>query len=137
MVSPEYLAATTRFYQHHVCRLFPWPAPLRRAVAGAGESVYRTMWGENEFLMTGTLRAYDRTSALPGLSVPTLYLCGRYDEATPGACAEYARLTPNAEVVVFERSAHMAVLEEEVAFRQAVDVFLTRTERDGSLASRP
>jgi proline iminopeptidase len=129
--SPEYLAATSRFYQHHVCRMYPWPPALQRAVAGAGEHVYRTMWGENEFLMTGTLRAYDRTDALATLRVPVLYLCGRYDEATPGACAEYAEKTPLAEVVVFERSAHMAMLEEEAAFRRAVAGFLDEIERGG------
>lgn len=129
--SPEYLAATARFYQHHVCRVFPWPPALRRAVAGAGEAVYRTMWGENEFLMTGTLRDYDRTGALARISVPTLYLCGRFDEATPDACAEYARRTPHAEVMVFERSAHMAMLEEEAAFRRVVDEYLVRAERAG------
>ena len=126
--SPEYLAATARFYQHHVCRLYPWPPALRRAVSGAGEDVYRAMWGENEFLMTGSLRSYDRTPSLADVRVPTLYICGRYDEGTPGACAEYASLTPRSEVVVLERSSHMSMLEEEDSFRRAVAEFLARSE---------
>lgn len=127
--SPGYQAATARFYQHHVCRLFPWPLALRRAAAGAGEAVYRSMWGENEFLMTGSLRDYDGTASLRDVRVPTLYVCGRYDEGTPGACAEYARQTPRAEVIVLERSSHMAMLEEEAEFRRAVAEFLGRAER--------
>lgn len=132
--APEYQRATAQFYQHHLCRLYPWPEPLLRAVAGAGAESYSAMWGPNEFLMTGVLKDYDRTDRLHEIALPTLFACGRYDEATPEATAWYQSLLPGSELAVFERSAHLPMLEEQGAFLRVIGEFLDRT--DGPLPPR-
>ena len=76
----------------------PRPPPLQRAREGAGEAVYRAMWGPNEFVMEGNLSDYERADRLPELALPTLFTCGRYDEASPEATALYADLVPGAQV---------------------------------------
>jgi proline iminopeptidase len=126
--SAEYLQATQRFYQHHLCRLYPWPAALRRSLAAAGDEVYRTLWGPNEFTVTGALRDYDRTGRLGEIRVPTLFAGGAWDEATPGATEWYQRLLPGSERVVFRRSAHVPMLEETERFVEEVRGFLARAE---------
>lgn len=135
--SPEYQAAVARFYQHHLCRLQPWPEPLLRSIAGAGEAVYRSMWGPNEFTVIGSLAGYDRADMLEDLDIPTLLTCGRFDEATPEAAAWYASLLPRAEMAVFEVSAHVPHLEEPTSYVERVRAFLRGVESlDAEAAGR-
>jgi proline iminopeptidase len=91
--------------------------------------VYNTMWGPNEFFMTGNLLNYDRTARLSEIDIPTLFTCGRYDEATPDATAWYQRLRPKSELVVFEQSAHLPHLEETERYLQTVRNFLWQVEQ--------
>ncbi len=127
--SEEYAAATMEFYKQYLCRLDPWPAELKEAFANFGENVYTTMWGPSEFYSTGNLRNYDRTNRLNEISVPTLFTCGRYDEATPEATAWYQSLLPGSKLAVFEKSAHMTMLEEPELYAQVVRDFLRQVEQ--------
>ena len=85
---PAYEAAVREFYKRHLCRLDPWPEPLRRSARHlTGNVVYETMGGPNECIMRGTLHDWDRLERLGEIPVPTLITVGRYDEITP-TCAE-------------------------------------------------
>ncbi len=128
--SEEYEAATMEFYRRHLCRLDPWPDAMQRMMAGVGLPVYNAMWGPNEFFMTGNLLDYDRTGRLHEITVPTLFTCGRYDEATPDATAWYQSLLPGSEIAVFEQSAHVPHLEETGRYLQVVRDFLCRVDRN-------
>jgi len=121
---PEYQSAKDAYYARHVCRLRPIPAGYAQAIATTGHDVYETMWGPSEFCATGTLLDYDRTDRLGEIAVPTLFTCGRFDEATPEATAWYASLIPGAGVAVFKQSAHMPHLEEEEGYLATVSDFL-------------
>ncbi len=125
----EYQTASREFYQRYVWRLDPLPEAVARARSGANHAVYGFMWGPNEFSVTGTLADYDRTARLGEIRVPTLFTCGRYDEATPGATAWYHRLVPGSEMVIFEESAHLPHLGESERYVQVVRDFLRRAER--------
>ncbi len=127
----EYEAASLEFYRRHVCRLNPWPRPMHQMLRGIGTEVYNAMWGPNEFVATGTLKDYDRCPRLGEIAIPALFLCGRYDEATPESTAFYARKVRGAEMVVFEKSAHMPHLEETAKFLRVIRKFFHRVEREG------
>jgi proline iminopeptidase len=86
------------------------------------------MWGPTEFFVTGNLSNYDRTSRLSELDVPTLFTCGRYDEATPDTTAWYQSLLRGSEMVVFENSSHMSQLEEKEHYLEVVKQFLDNAE---------
>lgn len=122
--SEEYEEAVMEFYRIHLCRMDPWPEVLEQTLVGAGLQVYHTMWGPSEFFMTGNLADYDRTSRVGELVVPTLFTCGRYDEASPDATAWYQSLIPQAEIAIFENSSHMPHLEEMEFYLQVVRDFL-------------
>lgn len=126
--APAYQMATMEFYRRHLCRLDPWPPQLLRSLEGAGLPVYETMWGPNEFTITGALRAYDRTDSLAALQLPVLFTCGRYDEATPETTAFYSERLSGSRLAVFERSAHMPHLEEPDVYLSAVHGFLRSVE---------
>jgi len=76
-------------------------------------------------VLLGTFNTLD---ALPGVDVPALVIAGRHDGITPpGPGAErIAGLLQEAEVVVFENSAHYPFIEEEGAFFETLDTWLAR-----------
>ncbi|MCT8138469.1 proline iminopeptidase-family hydrolase [Anaerobacillus sp. CMMVII] len=122
--SQEYREATQEFNKNFVCRLDPWPEFLKKGAHLKNSEVYNMMWGPSEFHVTGNLKHFDCTSRLHEISVPTLFTCGRFDEATPEATKYYSSLTPNSKMHVFEESAHMPYLEETDEFLQVVRNFL-------------
>jgi proline-specific peptidase len=125
---PEYQAAVAEYYRQHLCRMRPWPAALERAFAGASQAVYETMWGPNEFTVTGVLATYERAERLSEITLPTLFTCGRFDEATPGATAWYQGKVAGSRLRVFEDSAHLPHLEQAGAYAGAVQAFLRECE---------
>jgi len=122
--SNEYQEAVQVFYERHLCRTLPWPAPLKASLDKGNFDLYVTMWGETEFLATGTLRDYDGTQNLPRIEAPTLFTCGEFNEAAPATMYRYSQLVRNAEVRVFNDASHTPHLEQTAAFNQAVAVFL-------------
>jgi proline-specific peptidase len=126
---PEFVAAMTEFYRRHLCRLNVWPVELERAFAGFGTEVYETMWGPSEFgPVTGVLKDWDVTSRVHEIATPSLVTGGRYDEATPAHMKVLKEQLQDAEMVVFQRSAHVAFLEEPDAYLSTVQSFLERVE---------
>jgi proline-specific peptidase len=127
--NPEYQAAVMEFYKLYLCRLDPWPDCLMRSVANLeGNQVYLTMNGPNEFTVVGNLKDWERRDRIHKIEVPTLVTVGGYDEV-PLACAE--TLHDNirgSELVVFDQSSHMAMLEETDEYVRRLVDFLTRVE---------
>ena len=96
------------FYGKHLCRLDPWPQPMQDAMAGMNQQLYAFMNGPSEFTLTGTLKDFDITPKLGSLQVPTLVVCGQYDEAVPQTSKYYASLIPGADFAEIEGAAHIA-----------------------------
>jgi proline iminopeptidase len=123
---PDYVAAVDVFYRHHLCRADPWPEALVRSGEQMdGNQVYLTMNGPTEFDVIGRLREWDRTADLGRITVPTLVTCGRYDEITPACSETITAGIPDARMHVFERSAHIAHLEEGEEYAALVEEFLS------------
>ena len=93
--------------------------------------VYNTMWGPSEAHPTGVLAGWDVTPRLGEIDVPTLVLCGRYDEATPHQAEIIAAGIDGSELVVFEESAHMTPVEEPDRYLAVVRDFLYGVENIG------
>jgi pimeloyl-ACP methyl ester carboxylesterase len=120
--------AEEEFKRRHICRLDPEPAVLALARAQFGAQVYETMWGPNEFTVTGTLKEWDVIDRLGEIEVPTLITSGRHDECTPALVEPLASGIPGAEWVLFEESAHMPYLEEPERYLEVVGSFLAQVE---------
>ena len=128
--NPEYEEAMMEFYTRFVCRLDPWPDPLERSLNNlmTNAGAYEAIQGPNEFTITGNLKDWDRTDRLSEITVPTLITCGRHDELGP-ACADTLHSgISNSEVHIFEKSAHVAHLEETESYLQVMREFLCRVE---------
>ena len=125
--APEYLDAVGVFYQNFFCRLDPYPEPLLRSAANVdGNQVYATMNGPNEFVMTGNLASWDRTSQLCRIRKPILLTRGRYDEFAPACTDTLERHLPVVERVEFPHSAHMAMWEDRESYMRTVGSFLAK-----------
>jgi proline-specific peptidase len=127
---PEYERAVFAFLHRHLCRLDPWPPVVEELIRATNLEVYNTMWGPSEAYPTGVLADWDVTSRLGEIHVPALVLCGRYDEATPLQAETIAAVLPDAELVIFEESAHVAPVEEPDLYLATVRAFLARVETD-------
>ena len=122
--NPEYLAAVQILLDRHLCRVQPWPDELTRSMENMGLSVYNTMWGPNEFTLTGTLASWDRLDRLGEVDIPTLIVCGRYDEVVP-ACSETMHAgIRGSRLAIFENSSHLCHMEEPEAFFSLLVGFL-------------
>jgi len=119
----EYFGALMVFLQRHICRLDEWPPTLLDSNPMLTQS-YQTMWGINEFTVTGNLKTWDRTARLGEINVPTLITCGRYDETTPGCAETLHRGIRGSQLNIFEQSAHMTFLEQPEEFNAVVGRFL-------------
>jgi proline-specific peptidase len=124
---PAYEEACLVFYNRHVCRV-PWSDSVSRSFAQMPNEVYMTMNGPSEFHCIGTLRTWDVTPRLGEITIPTLVISGRYDEATPKISKEVSDAIPGAEWVLFEESSHTSYLEEPERYLATVGSFLERVE---------
>ena len=102
---------------------------MQRADEGFAGEVYKTMWGENDWNVEGNLKGYDRTARLGEIQQPTLFTCGRHDEATPATTAYYRSLVQGAKLVVFEDSLHVPHVEERDEYLGALREFLAEPVR--------
>ncbi|MDR6505587.1 proline iminopeptidase-family hydrolase [Arthrobacter oryzae] len=126
--SEEYQEASMEFYRRHVCRLDPWPDALMRTFGQLNLTIYERMQGPSEFVITGIHKDYDVTDRLGGLTVPTLFMCGRYGETRPEETKYYQSLVPGSEAVIFEESSHLPHLEEPARYAQVLREFLHRCD---------
>lgn len=71
------------------------------------------------------IAAVDTTARLPRIGVPALVLAGALDQGTPVAmAATIARGIPGARLVVLPDASHLSVLEQPVAFKEALQDWL-------------
>ena len=122
---PEYLKAVARvFYRNFVCRLPNWPEEVTNAFNDMSIPVYWTMNGPNEFTIIGNLKDWDITARLPEIKVPTLVTVGRYDEVTPKVAETIHHGIEGSKLIVFEKSAHLTMWDEEEAYLKTVKDFV-------------
>lgn len=125
---PAYQRAILELSARHLRRA--WPFELQTSVDEVDELLssgtlafgpaYEHMWGPNEFVCTGPLLDWDVTEELHRITVPTLIICGYYDEFTMGSSRTLADGISDSEFVVLGNSSHMNMMEKEAALYMAV-----------------
>ncbi|KAI5114837.1 hypothetical protein M0805_001811, partial [Coniferiporia weirii] len=107
--SKEYEDAMNVFYAKHLCRVQPMPEDVAKSFVAMAEdsTVYHTMNGPSEFHITGSLKEWTIIPELHRISVPTLILNGRYDEAQDACVEPFFWRIPRAKWYTFPESSHM------------------------------
>lgn len=126
--NPEYLAGVEELYRRNLCRVWPWPEPLQRAIQHVAGPVYNTMWGPNEFTCTGNLIEFDRTDRLGEIDVPTLITVGEFDEVDPSCAQTLHDGIRGSQLEILEGCAHCGHLEDYPRYRAILLRFLNRVD---------
>ncbi|MEU8819931.1 proline iminopeptidase-family hydrolase [Actinoplanes sp. NPDC048796] len=128
--APEYLAAVQVFYDNFLYRGKELPDALLRTIANLdGNQVYATMNGPNEFVVTGNLAPWNRTSRLRELKLPFLLTRGRFDEFEVRCLDGLENRLPHTERAEFANTAHFAWLEDERAYIATLRSYLRRQDK--------
>ncbi|MEO9803486.1 MAG: proline iminopeptidase-family hydrolase [Reichenbachiella sp.] len=122
--SPEFLQAMDVYYQAYVARKLPWDANMDSTFSQMNPEVYNHMWGPSEFRAMGNLKNFDRLDTAKKIAVPTLFLCGEYDEAQPATVKYYQSLVPNSRFTIIENSAHALTHDNPEKHNAVVGQFL-------------
>jgi len=125
----EYQEAMMVYYRQHIARKLPWSADIDSTFAYLGEDVYTYMNGPSEFTFTGTMQHYDATNRLQQIRVPSLFICGEYDEARPETTKYYAGLVPNSRFAVIKNAAHMTMQDNPEQDIKEIINFLDEIEK--------
>lgn len=121
---PAYASLMDKLYHRHVCRLDPWPEPLLRTFNKVNVHIYNYMQGPNEFMITGTLKTWDRWADLPKIKTSTLVMGARYDEMDPDQIRREGKLIPGARTWISGRGSHLAMYDDQEAYFAALVPFL-------------
>jgi len=135
--SKEYKKASEEFDRKHYCLVHPYPEVVQNAKKVANNRIYEIMWGPSEFSCTGNLSGYDITGKLGDVEVPVFLSCGRHDEILVKTLEYYRSLFKNAQMHVFEESAHIPYVEEPDLYVEVARNFLYEAENRSGLDSEP
>jgi proline iminopeptidase len=124
----EYKSAMKEFSRRFICRIEVDPEERAKTSELGNLEVYNTMWGPSEFCVTGNLKEFDCTPRLHEIESPSLFLCGRFDEATPESTSYFSSLVKDSKLHIFEESAHSPYREQPDEYVKVVNKFLSSHE---------
>ena len=129
--SKVYQAAKMTFYLKHVLRNDKKLKELMKKSADTmknGVKISNYMWGASEFKPTGTLKNYNQVGGLKNINIPTLFVCGQYDEATPETVMKYHRKVNNSQMKVLKGCSHAVFMEKPKLVLKTFRDFLLQLE---------
>jgi len=130
--NPGFKQAIRAYYWKYIRRNPRITTPYDVPRKAGNDIMYNYMWGPSEFTATGTLKTYDRLDILPGISIPTLWITGEFDEARPVTVKYYSSLTPGSSFAVIEDAAHATMHDNPEDNLILIRQFLGRTRSNQS-----
>ncbi len=116
-VNPQYMALLDKyFYPEHVLRLKTYPDPVKRGFAHCNETIYKLMQGPSEFGASGRLLHWDRSAALPQITVPVLTIGARYDTMDPEYMKWMATQVQHGRNLYCPNGSHMAMYDDQQTY---------------------
>jgi proline iminopeptidase len=125
--SPEYKKATEVFYSRFLFHRQPAP---QFPACPLNQTVYEQMWGPSEFYATGNLRDFDRVDRLSEISVPVLFVVGRFDEVTVATASDFQGRIAGAKLQVIENAGHVSYVDEPRTYARTIRRFLRSNRRN-------
>lgn len=123
----EYQRLVKKLYNKHICRLQPWPEPLERSFRNINSTVYNTMQGNNEFVVTGKFKNWNVWNRLAQIKCPALVIGADYDEMDPEEIRRMGKLIPKGKVLMCKGS-HMCMWDDQQHYFNGLIRFLRMTE---------
>lgn len=113
---PDYWVAQGEYLRACIVRT----GPVRLDSDRMSLMTFRTMIGQADYHVTGTLKNWDIFDELERIRVPTLVLGGEFDECVPAHLADIASRIPDSEHITQLGTGHMGYLEEEPLRREYI-----------------
>jgi proline iminopeptidase len=126
--SPQYIKAIRQYYHEFIARKLPWDENMINTVLNQNSKMYHYMWGPTQFNATKDLKNFDRVDELAKIKVPTLYLCGQFDQARPLTVKYYQSLTPGSKFAVIKDAGLNTMHDNPQQNNQTIADFLHKIE---------
>ena len=124
---PRYMnLLLTKYYNEHVCRVYPFPEPLNRMFGHSNNEVYNIMQGPSEFGISGRLALWDRTADLFKISVPTLVIRGMHDTMDPEFMKMMSEKLGNGSLVTCPNGSHCSMWDDQPNYFNGLINFLKK-----------
>ena len=124
---PRYMnLLLTKYYNEHVCRVYPFPEPLNRMFGHTNNEVYNIMQGPSEFGISGRLALWDRTGDLFKISVPTLVIRGMHDTMDPEFMKMMSEKLGNGSLVTCPNGSHCSMWDDQPNYFKGLINFLKK-----------
>ena len=121
-------AATAVFYKNFNRRVPATPdlaAYGKSLPKGLNIKIYDGMWGNSEFVSTGSLRDYDGEPLLKRLDGRrTLFMAGEFDEARPETVAAFAAEVPHSTFIEVKGASHGILNDQPAKFLSILDKWM-------------
>ena len=121
-----YKTAMDEYYLRHVCRDKSVYQQKKKSKRRFNSELYNHMWGPSEFCAPGALKGYNGQPILKKIKVPTLFICGQYDEATIKSAKIFAKQVKNAKVIEIKNASHSSLKEKPKETLKHLQQFLTK-----------
>jgi proline iminopeptidase len=128
--SKVYEEVMFRYYLKHVLRDKSKLDAFMKVKNDNGKKVYEYMWGPSEFKPTGMLKNYERLPSLSTITIPSLFICGEHDEATPKSTALFASKVNFSKQKVIKAASHAILKEQPEAMLDVISDFLRELEAE-------
>ncbi len=117
-------------YVHHLLRMpqEQWPEPVTRAFRHLNPDVYIPMQGPSELGASGALEKWERTSALPQITVPALVIAARYDTMDPDHLKMMSTQLKNGHYLYCANGSHSAMYDDQKTYFAGLIQFIRETE---------
>ena len=112
------------YYNHHICRLNPWPEPCTRSFKHGNNAIYTLMQGPSEFGISGRLATWDIKSRLKEIKTPTLMIGAKHDTMDPAAMEEQSKMVPRGRFLYCPNGSHLSMWDDQQVFMNGVIRFM-------------
>jgi proline iminopeptidase len=125
--NPRYMELLVpHHYEHHILRMpaNEWPDPVNRAFKHVNPRIYVPMQGPSELGASGKLLNWDRTTDLPGITVPTLAIGARHDTMDPRHMEWMAETMQRGRYLFCPNGSHMAMYDDQETYFRGLVQFV-------------
>jgi proline iminopeptidase len=127
--NPRYMQLLEKhFYSKHICRIYPYPEPVKRSFDKLNMDLYVTMQGPSEFGISGKLTHWDVSSQLKNIHVPTLVIGATYDSMDPKYMEWMSKEIPGAQFLLCSNGSHMCMWDDQETYINGLVKFVKGTK---------